>query len=361
MLRKILLLICFVLMANWMLAQITIQLSPPSIFVNRLNTGSFDPVNPLNQPILTHVTFTNIGTESTKYNVQVIINWNELQVVNVNFNSISHLLPGNSVIYTNRDLITNSASAAFEAPDGDMDITTIMNRSPVLRDALQAGYFPDGSLKFKIVTTPFNKQNLKEDATFVITIKNINAIFLTYPGRSIGLTPPEIDLTPVSFLWNTINTPSNTFKLKIKEFVPGIPPTINSVNTGGRVISNEDVTNNIFTEFVPFKNKHYYAWQVSTGLINETNFNNTNIVNPLVSDWYVFRYIAERGQSSNSSQQMQIILNMLNDPQIQNLLALGFELTGMVIFEGRVYTGQEALDLINSLIGKDLEIEVKDQ
>jgi hypothetical protein len=39
---------------------------------------------------------------------------------------------------------------------------------------------------------------------------------------------------------------------------------------------------------------------------------------------------------------------------------LGYTPTGAVIFEGRTYTGQEALDILSSLVGKDLTVEIKD-
>jgi hypothetical protein len=61
-----------------------------------------------------------------------------------------------------------------------------------------------------------------------------------------------------------------------------------------------------------------------------------------------------------SAEDLQLVLNMLEDPALSNIMNLGYTPTGAVIFEGRTYTGQEALDILSSLVGKDLTVEIKD-
>jgi hypothetical protein len=366
--NRIVLLAFMMILGSLLLAQpISLSCSPQSIFVNTLNTGSFDPVNPMNQPQLTTVTISNTTAQPFKYQVGIVIKWNETQLVNVTYKSKNLLHPGIPVSYSNRDLITNSASNQFEAPDGDISITQIMNSSDILRSALQAGYFPDGQLRFIMTAIPIEVPSMPNPTpattAFTVIVKNIKSIFLTYPGKPLGQNPTDVNMNPSTFLWNAINTDQNQYKLTIKEFLPNHAPTSNNVETGGRRVFSNVLSGNMFSEFLPFQNRHYYAWQVSTGLYDESApFNGTagQQTQELKSDWFVFRYVANQGGESAANQQMAALINQLNDPQIQYLLSLGYNITGVVVYEGRVYSGQEALELIQSLIGKDITVEIKD-
>jgi len=375
MYRRIMILVLLSVLCSWLLAQseINISCSPSQIFVNSLNTGSFDPINPQNQPILTTVTITNSTQYSYYYTVGVGIKWNDIDIVsNVTFASKVTLQPGQPVVITNRDLITQGASDYFHAPNNSINITDIMDSDPVLRDALQSGSFPDGTLTFNLTVTPLPSvnspsiQGLAASASYSVRIKNINSIFLTYPGKPCGQNPSEVSMRPVTFLWNTVNTNANEYRLVVKEFLPGNAPNPGSVETSGNVVHDEVLAQSIFSDFLPFQDQHYYAWQISTNIYNENvpkvlSRDGSQPNSVLKSEWFVFKYVADQSTTNGVGQQMMAILNTLNDPSIQALLAQGYELTGVVIFEGQVYTGQEAIDLINSLLGKDLEIHITEQ
>jgi hypothetical protein len=375
--QRILILLVFMLLLGGLLFaqsdEILISCQPSQIFVNSLNTGSFDPVNPQNQPVLTTITISNISQppQPYKYDMEIVIKWNSTQIVDVKFHSLSQLHPGIPAVFTNRDLITQNASTSFSSPDGDISITEIMDQNPVLRDALQSGFFPDGTITFEMTATPLTASGQSSTASFSVKVKNINAIFLTYPGKPCGQTSNVISMRPVTFLWNVVNTgiENNKYRLVIKEFERDNIPNSSNVETSGNVIFDRLLTENLFSDFLPFQDHHYYAWQVSTGLFNESHTNwippdpthDTQPSSFMKSEWFTFKYVADQNASGGSSQQMMAILNSLRDPAIQNLLAQGYELTGVVVYEGQVYTGQEAIDLINSLLGKNLEIEIKEQ
>ncbi|MDD5536778.1 MAG: hypothetical protein PHS36_06345, partial [Candidatus Cloacimonetes bacterium] len=81
--------------------------------------------------------------------------------------------------------------------------------------------------------------------------------------------------------------------------------------------------------------------------------------NPYASSWFVFRYIADEG-GDQSPEDVQAILTMLKNPALWNLINMGYTPTGEVIYEGRTYRGQDAIDILNSLIGKEIEVKVRD-
>lgn len=366
--RRIIVLLVFMLILCMGLAaqQISIMCNPGNIFVNSLNTGSFDPVNPQNQPILTTVTITNLTQTPFRFELEVIILWNMIEIVDVTYLSKYQLQANETRIYTNRDLITNNATNDFEAPDNEISISDIMNTNSVLRDALQAGFFPDGTLRFIIKATPLDIPNPETTTSnYDISIKNINAIFLSYPGRPIGQNPPEVNVRPVSFLWNFISNNINKFRLDVKEFMPDNPPDINSVETGGKRVFNQILQDNIFTDFLPFQDKHYYAWQVSTGLYSETEYLANEPMYPesnvLKSDWFVFKYASDFNSDSITYQQLMMYLNMLNNEDIKYIFSQGFEVTGAVFYEGQVYTDKDAVDLVKTMLGKEIEVEITEK
>jgi len=366
--RTIFLLILICALYGLLLAQnqISLSCSPAEVFVNSMSTGTFDPVNPMNQPVLTNILVSNQSNQALFYKINVRINWNDTEIVNTVLTAKYSLQPGQSLPLTNRDLVTNSESQYFNSPDPDVTLQNVLDSHPVLQTSLQAGYFPDGTLTFIFTAQSMAGDPISDSQPFIIRIKNINAVFLTYPGRPVGQNPPEVNIKPVTFIWNSVNTSVNKFRLVIKEFVPGNPPNSNSVESGGRKVFSEDLTNNIFTGFLPFEDKHYYAWQITIGLYDE---NEPSVVvgkddmllsNKVKSDWYVFKYASDMNDVNSSFQELTAIMNMLDNKEIKNQFANGFEVTGTVIYEGQVYTGKDAVDLAKTLIGKDIEVEIKD-
>ncbi len=336
---------------------IDVTCNPSEMFVNTLSTNSFDPVNPANQPILTTVSVSNLSQTAYKFKMNIIIAWNNVEIINFTSKSTNLLHYGIPGIYTNRDLISSSSTQYFDEPEGDVSISHVLSTNDVLRDALQSGYFPDGTLTFRFIATPdpaYLPNAVPDQASFTIRIRNINAIFLSYPGKPIGQVPPIVNIKPVTFIWNAVNTADNDFRLVIKEFVPGNPPNVNSVETGGKKVFDQNVQGNLFTQFLPFMDKHFYAWQVSTVVQDEYQSDSERIK----SEWFVFRYSVDSAVSEGTMSELMAILRSLSNNEINTVLDDGFFTTGAIMFEGQVYTGNEALDLARTMIGKDIEVEV---
>ncbi len=364
----LLILICALCGSAW--AQITLNVSPAEIFVNSLSTSSFDPIRPDTQPVLTNITVTNNSNQDLRFKVKVEIYWNGNKIVNDPVMNSKNPIPANSIWFlTNRDLVTNTESQYFNSPVPDVSLQDALNSHPVLRTALQSGFFPDGDLIFTFTALHEFSNEVYDAKTFKIRVQNIHSVFLTYPGRPVGQNPPEINISPVTFMWNSVNTSVNKFRLVIKEFVPANPPTANSVETGGRRVFSEDVNDNVYSGFLPFKDNHYYAWQINIGLYDENEYYNPNpepdeqeaqISDRLKSGWNVFKYTSDKDEAGSTYQQLMAILNMLKNEEIRNQFAKGFEVTGAIIYDGQVYTGKDAVDLAKTLIGKEIEVEIKD-
>jgi hypothetical protein len=351
--------------------QLSIQCAPSEIFMNNLATSAFDPVNPQNQPILTNVRIQNMTQQPFRYCVNLNVRWNDILLVDsIKFKSREQIQPGMPPPYlTNRDFITQNAGNVFESPDGDISLNTIINASTTLRDALQSGFFPDGTITFEFSAAPddiYVTDPVPSVATFTIRVKNITNIFLSFPGRPIGQTPPVINARPVTFLWNSLNTAYNSYNLVIMEFTPNNPPDINSVETSGRRVYVGEHLEPLFNEYLPFQDRHYYAWQVTSAIIDETNpvqitgKQSTSQAGEVKSEWFVFKYSSDFGSTDSYYQQLLAYLNMLNNAEIQNVFAQGFRITGAVFFEGQAYTGKDAVELVKPLIGKDITVEFTD-
>lgn len=360
--RSITILLFLIIFGGYLWAQspqIGVSCSPSELFVNSLSAGSFDPVNPLNQPYLTTITVTNKMQTAYRFSMNIRIKWNQVEIINFTSRSNNLLHYGIPGIYTNRDLITSSQSAYFDTPEGDVSIQHVLEQNTVLRDALQSGYFPDGTLTFTFIATPLSEyvtNPVSDEATFTIRIKNINAVFLSYPGKPVGQTPPVISIKPVTFLWNSVSTGGNMFRLLIKEFMSNNEPTLNTVETGGKKVFDQEIQGMLYSDFLPLQNNRYYAWQVSTIIQNEYQSNSES----LKSEWFVFRYSSESGTSMADISELMAILRSLNNSEINNVFDSGFTTTGAIFYEGQIYTGTEALNLARTLIGQDIEVEITD-
>ena len=159
----------------------SVTFSPQTINVNSFNSASFDPFDPDQQPILTHLTI-DTGTVPKKIDLKLVLEWNNINLVETIFSSIN---TQNSWKLTNRDLITNEASTYFDYKEGYAKITVkdAIENSSTLKSAVLAGYFPDGVLKFKVWVREFstapwtNDPNLPYDE-FKIIIRNAGNITL---------------------------------------------------------------------------------------------------------------------------------------------------------------------------------------
>lgn len=344
--------------------------TPSSISVNSFSTASFDPETPWTQPIITSLQIANTSTQDFKIYMKVEIFWSGVanSLVNATYLSKEVLAAGMQFDpLTNQDLITNEASGPFNQVGSiNFSLDDIVEQSTVLKNAVLAGYFPDGSLSIRIQVQPesegYTSWSNASVATFTINVRNAGVIHLVSPGVAVGGNPPQESSRPVSFIWNAIGTGFNTYTFTVKEFAPNMPPTQGSVAVGGTVMLQQNLESGInnYADYIPMNEGYYYAWQVSTSTYSETmpfTPRSNDDARVLASEWYVFKYVSD-ASGAQSANEIQAVLNLLNNLSLQNLYNDGFLPTGTVIYNGRSYTGQDAVDLAESLLGKTLEIQV---
>lgn len=355
--------------------------TPQRIWLNSLNTASFDPSEPSVQPILTTLTITNQGEEATIFLMDLQIKWNQTDIISKQFRSKEALDSGQPLTITNRDLITKEASSDFVDMGGDdIDLNTIL-KNPSLKQAVLSGYFPDGDLTLAIKLKkdePGSKYG--DPVVFTITVRNTGVINQITPGVVIGNTPSQQSMKPVSFVWNAMSTGFNLSWITIREFSPQSPPKPGSVaNTGTLFYETPDkeealkLANSFnFNEFLPFQDNHYYAWQITMDRWDERNPNldgpNTppskrrddkGAGNTLKSNWFVFKFEPD-ASTGYTSDELKAVLLQMNNQQIENAFNAGFNPTGLVQADGRSYSGQEAIRLVEDLLGKSLEIKISE-
>ncbi len=342
---------------------ITATFTPASLNVNMLHITSFDPFAPHNQPLLTTLTITNHLNESYPVDLQVRVLWNGILLVTADFRTKEGMgIPAYGAFYlTNRDLITNHASTNFVKLDDEIDLQEIINASNLLKDAALSGSFPDGTITIGISVKRTGTAAWASETDFSITVQNIGNIYAVYPGNPLGGVPPI--MSPTGYLWNSLFTNFNTFNLTIKEFPPNNPPTASNIGTSGTVFyaPPAQMTNSSFTDFLPYRDNHYYAWQVSSTMFTETNLpgrgRSGGTSGVVKSNWYVFQFNASTDIQDQQSE-FFTILSLLNNPLIINILNSGWRPTGTIIHNGRMETGQSALELLNSILGLSIEAEI---
>jgi hypothetical protein len=352
-------------------AALSTSFIPTSVEVNAMSTISFDPNEPLSQPQLTTLKIES-DLPAPKIDLKVVVYWSNNKLVEANFESKDANwgnIMGNKrfVNMSNRHLISNEGHPDFLSKGGDISVEDVINANPTLKNAVLSGYFPDGNLELRIWVRPWQAGSWTEPgnstAIFTIKIRNAGAINLLSPGVAAGQTPPQISERPVSFQWNSVSTGFNKTGIVIREYPANNPPSYSNLeNTGNLFYQNDDVSSG-FADFLAFNPGNYYAWQIRTNLYNEFNFNSTNTQGNnlnLKSNWFVFRFVNESQNNSQDAADMQAQLNMLNNTILRNLISEGYTPVGTVIYEGRTYTGQDALDLLSALAGKELKIELRD-
>jgi len=354
--------------------------TPSRVYVNELNTASFDPSAPDIQPLLTNLTIPNNGDTAARIRMKLEVLWNTLTIIGSEYISKEEVQPGGIIPLTNRDLITTEASSYFNTVAGTptINLDAILNSSPVLKDAVLSGYFPDGDLIIRIsLSESLVTPEYESPVAFIITVRNTGVIHLVSPGSQIGTTPTLVNMKPVSFVWNAVNTGFNLAWITIREFNPQNPPNSGSVATTGNLIyetpddaSAAALAQSLnFADFLAFNENHYYAWQITMDNYDEYNVNLTPPLPPskrnrgktgsntITSIWNVFKYVSDASDSQNANE-IQALLNQLNRLEIQNLFNSGFMPTGLVNADGRNYTGSDAVRIVEELIGKELEINI---
>lgn len=363
--RHTLLMVLVLLIAVTASAQnrgLTATFTPASLNVNMLYTTSFDPFAPHNQPLLTTLEIRNTLNESYPVDLQVRVLWNGNTLVTAGFRTKDGMgIPANGSFYlSNRDLITNQSSTHFVKLDAAIDLQDIINASNLLKNAVLSGFFPDGTITIGIAVKRTGAPAWASETAFSITVQNIGNIYAVYPGSPMGGVPPM--MSPTGYLWNALFTPFNTFNLMIKEFPPNNAPTASNIETSGTLLYGNPapMTGNSFSDFLPYRDNHYYAWQVSSTLFTETNplsGRSLGSAGVVKSNWYVFQYSAS-SDTDDRQNEFFTLLSLLNNPLILNLLNSGWRPTGTVIYNGRLETGPNALEMLNSLIGQAIEAEI---
>lgn len=347
--------------------------SPTSMEVNTMNTASFDPYDPVAQPQLSVLTIVNNDPTPARVDMKVGVYWNNNFLVDTYYETRpGAYITQSPITLSNRDLITNFGNFYFQAKgEGTISVSGVIDANPLLKKAVMAGFFPDGNLQIRVWLRPWEEGEWNLPSTaggyreFTIKIRNAGMINLISPGVAIGQNPPLVDVLPTSFLWTSLSTGINPNKLTIREFGPNSIPNQNNVtNTGSLFYQTPQgmADESGFAQFLPFVPGNYYAWQVSTALSTEYEPYDPDRIrqNPhgLESNWFVFRFSDNADQQAIS--EFQARLNSLDNSQLLNLYGLGYKPVGEVIYEGNTYTGQDALDLIDSLKGQDIRVELKD-
>ncbi|MDY0151032.1 MAG: hypothetical protein RBS43_02020 [Candidatus Cloacimonas sp.] len=350
--------------------------SPTSVEVNTMNTASFDPYDPLAQPDLTTLFVKNTGLEPLRADMKVGVYWNNNFLVDAYYQTKpiawAYIQPGQTISLSNRDLITNIGNYYFESKgDAGISVSGVIDANPLLKKAVMAGYFPDGNLQLRVWLRVWEAEAWVLPSTaggyqeFTIKIRNAGTINLISPGVAIGQNPPQVGILPPSFLWSSLATGINPNKLIIREFGPNSAPNPNTVaNTGALFYQTPQgmADDSGFAHFLPFVPGNYYAWQVSTALSTEYEpFDPDRIrQNPhsVKSNWFIFQF--SDSTDGLGITEFQAKLNALDNNKLLKLNALGYVPLGEIIYEGNTYRGKEALDLLDSLIGHDILVELKD-
>ena len=345
--------------------------TPQTISVNSFKTASFDPTTPWNQPILTSLLITNTSDSAFRFYLKLEIGWSGVSEPLVTAIYISEeAIPahGQFAPLTNQDLITNQASTLFNRVGSiDFSLDEITSSSPVLREAVLAGYFPDGELSLRVMVQPESDGHENWSGAsveiFTIRVASAGAISLISPGAPAGSSPPAVDQNPVNFLWNSIDTEINLYRLTIREYPQNLPPEINSLVNTGTVFFDNYVYDNQFAEFLTFTPGNHYAWRISTNRWTELD----PLVHPgpwrdddpglITSGWNIFQYtMFESGE--DPVHQISAMLNSLKEDKLEAIFNEGFRPTGEIIWNGRSYSGQSAIDLIGQLQGQRAVITV---
>lgn len=350
---------------------ITPWFTPHTISVNSFKTASFDPTTPWNQPILTSLLINNTSDAAFRFYLKLDIFWSGVSEPLVTAKYISEAaIPAHGQFspLTNQDLITNQASTLFNRVGSiNFSLDDITSRSPILREAVLAGFFPDGELSLRVMVQPESDGHENWSGAsveiFTIRVASAGAISLISPGAPAGSSPPAVDQNPVNFLWNSIGTGINQYRLTIREYPHNLPPEVNSLDKTGSVFYDNSIFGNQFAEFLPFTAGNHYAWRISTNRWTELD----PLVLPgpwrdddpglITSGWNIFQYtLFESGE--DPVHQISAVLNSLKEDKLEALFNEGFRPTGEIIWNGRSYSGQSAIDLIGQLQGQRAVITV---
>ncbi len=339
-----------------------------NFYYNVLRISSFDVKNPQNQPIFFTVTGRNISGEVlSNIRIKFALEYNSSELLSSTVRYKSDLPQGQSFTFTNRDVFTELESPFFGSPSPKIEVSDVIDALPNLKDTiLNTGLFPDGSYALIIQFVDADSNPISDESSLSFTVRNPGGIFLISPGSRVGSNIPVIGSTPVNFIWssNLINTydpatgVGNKFNLIVKEFDDTSLLAPGSIETSGEVVlSIENLTGNFYNEFSNFRNNRYYAWQISTGLIDPST-GDFSAPNAIKSNYNVFKYESEAEGAMSEEEATNLFLLFLanlNLQDIMNLIGEGYRPTGTIEFQNKTYTGSNAEAVIRELMTRQIE------
>lgn len=371
--KKILLsLLAFLTVSLWaMESNLFLEFQPSQIYVNTFKASSLDPAAPLQQPSLTNLWISNNGSQDFRIQMKVELLWSGVPEPLISAEFISNqALPAGGQFpgLSNRDLVTNQSSAYFtRMGKSNFSLDQLSRRSPILRDAVKAGFFPDGVFSIRVFVKPQSADDNWTGAissSFDIRIENNEPITLISPGVPAPAQPVAVDENPVTFVWNHLDTGFNRYVLCILEFPENLPPGPQSLAITGRRFFQSEVQGFEFSDFLPFKPGNYYAWQVFTRRYSEfepsgSGYWQEQDSNSLSSGWHLFQYTAATADE-DASQRMISKLRKLGDPDLEELFIQGFKPTGEVIWQGRSHSGRSASELLDMISGQRYRVSIQE-
>lgn len=329
-------------------------------YYNVLRISSFDVTTPQNQPTFFTLTITNNTDEEIErpyMNYQ--LHWNNEILIDTKSRYRRTIRGREQFSITNRDIFSRAGSPMFHSPKPSIDISKILDRKlPHLRDTvLKTGLFPDGRYTFTAWFTSDEAGTNKisgELEPFTFTVRNPGGLFLIAPGTALGsISIPTVSSTPVSFRWSSNLVGSNTFKLLVKEFEDTTMLNPSFIEIGGNVIIDEDVEEgkSFFSDFIDLKEGRYYAWQVSTELVDPTSRTQPVIKSP----FYVFRYSTSTDDTQEDNiKNIELFLMNLNIPELIKLIAEGYRPTGVIEHNGQVFSEGQIQAVLQDLLSREI-------
>ncbi len=341
---------------------ISISLNPQYQFYNVLPVSSFDYQNPGNQPLFFTVTASNTtGEPIDEFYLTYSLGWNDEPLIDFETRARNResLAADTPLIFNNQDILVETGSRYFFRPVPTLTLAEIVDRIPDFRDVIiNTGMLPDGVYLFTVRLVDANDQLLSNEDNMVIRVMNPGGIFLVSPGVSLGNTIPAVSSIPVSFIWssNLASSPQNPFRLVIKEFDDPSLLSPDFIEMEGLTIAEIDnLQNTYYSDFIPLQDGKYYAWQISTELIDPT----VSIPPGITSPYYVFRYVEDASYDQEGAMNaIRMYLLSLNINWVTELLNSGFDPSGIIDYNGTVWTGSGAENLIFELQNRQV-IDVK--
>ena len=350
--------------------EINAQFTPSLMQVNSYASSSFDPDRPWSQPMLTTLRVNSSSDRSFRFHLRMELFWSETAGVLADAIFLSaNVLPagGQYPPLSNQDLLSAGIGQALTLVSStNLTLEDIGSQSPSLRDALRAGFLPDGIYTIRVSVQPQDSGTSSwtgaSRAEFSLTVRGVCALQLIQPGAAFGAEPPRCADNPVTFLWNSNSSGFNEYRITIREYPPNLTPTLGNEQNLGRsffqLSTADGLPSNSLSRFLPFQPDHYYAWRISTR--NYTEFHPASSGSSWREDdpgivhsgWNIFQYQLQI-PDQESVNRLLTILQSLQDPEVSKLVDAGFVPLGSVLWEGKSFTGAEAEALLDQLQDKN--------